>query len=162
RGRATSKRAERSHLPPASQENCWRFVFDAPKAQRAGRRNPRSRKKLSVEEGSAFSADTIRAKRTHFRRDNRNPCPSEALRAGLCQRPHAAVAVAAGLAPDAGDGLVAVRAQAIGAHAALLHVEAVALHDRRAAVVAARVLPLADLAGEVAGVHVLQADLLAV
>src|SRR3954447_21648558 len=78
------------------------------------------------------------------------------------QRPHPSIPVPPGLAPDAGDRLVAVGAEAVLLHAGAEHEEAVAGDDGRAAVVAAGVLPLADLAGEVARVEVPQPGLAAV
>src|SRR5687768_10999198 len=67
-----------------------------------------------------------------------------------------AVAVAGGFAPDAGKLLATLRARAVGADAVFGDEEAPPLDDRLVAVVAAGVFPLADAAGEVAGVHVTQ------
>src|SRR3954465_7053080 len=85
--------------------------------------------------------------------------------AGMHRSPHrvyAAVAVAARLAPDARKRVVAIGAEAIFADAVLCDEEAAAFDHRRAAVVAARVLPFAYAAGDVAGVEVFDAGALAV
>src|SRR5256885_16479255 len=79
-----------------------------------------------------------------------HPPPGERLQ----HRPHAPVPVAAGFPPDAGDRLLAVRAQAVGPRAVLGDEESVAANHSRVAVVAARVLPLPHLPGQVAWVHV--------
>src|SRR5215207_10935040 len=72
---------------------------------------------------------------------------------------HAAIAMSRRFPPDPWQRLVAVGTRAVRVHAVLLHVKAPALDERRVAVVAARVLPLADLAGEVAGIKIFQARL---
>src|SRR5436305_11422319 len=72
------------------------------------------------------------------------------------QRPHPSIPMPTRFPPDSGERLVAVGAEAVFLDAGAEDEEAVSRDDGRAAVVAARVLPLADLAGEVAGVQVLQ------
>src|SRR2546428_13879470 len=76
------------------------------------------------------------------------------------QRSHAPVPVARRPAPDAGEWLATVRAQPVGAYPAFQQQESVPLDHGRVAVVAAGVLPLADLARQIAGIHVFQPGLL--
>src|SRR5262245_24189788 len=70
---------------------------------------------------------------------------------------HSSVAMTGGFSPDSGQRFVTIGARSIITHAIFRHEESVSLDHRRAAMVATRVLPLADLSGEISRVHVLQA-----
>src|SRR4051812_44597779 len=125
RVRVRTDSSKRTQACPDFHPSIRRCAFARPGAQRARIKNS-AECKISLGSRNC-RARRARAKRTHRAADDRNAFRIRIFMGELDQWSHAAVAVAAGAAPDAGDELVAVRTKSIRSDAALLHVEAVSL-----------------------------------